>query len=113
MKKIISIIILLFFLVSISLTIILSTIGLETNRFNNLISKKINQSNSNIELKLTTIKFKLDIKEISLFLETINPEINYRKTAIPAESIKGVITVEDSIKDYLYLYQYDRIRKRL
>ena len=98
MKKIISIIILLFFLVLISLTIVLSTIGLETNRFNNLISKKINQSNSNIELKLTTIKFKLDIKEISLFLETINPEINYRKTAIPAESIKAYIDFASVIK---------------
>ena len=113
MKKIISIIILLFFLVLISLTIILSTIGLETNRFNNLISKKINQSNSNIELKLTTIKFKLDIKEISLFLETINPEINYRKTAIPAESIKVYIDFASVIKSDLKIKKVNLVLNQL
>ena len=43
MKKILSNLILLLLLSSISLIIILSTIGIETNKFNNLISKKINQ----------------------------------------------------------------------
>ena len=52
----------LFILISLfSLIVILSTIGIETNKFNNLISKKISQTNNNIDLKLTTIKFKIDI----------------------------------------------------
>ena len=68
MHKIITNLIILIFLVLISLIIILSTIGIETNRFNDLITKKINQSNNSFNLKLTTIKFKLDIKNISLFL---------------------------------------------
>ena len=59
--------------------------------FNNLISQKINSSNKNIKLNINTIKFKLDIKEISLFLETNNPQINYRKTSIPAKNIKVYI----------------------
>ena len=67
---------------------ILTTTGFETNKFNNLISKKINQANNNINLELTTIKFKLDIKEFSLFLETINSQIDYRSTIIPAKNIK-------------------------
>ena len=60
------------------LAIILSTIGFETNKFNNLISKKINLLDNNVDLQLISVKFKLDIKEISLFLETTNPQINYR-----------------------------------
>ena len=71
-----------------SLMIILSTTGIKTDRFNNLISKKINQANNNVNLKLTTIKFKIDIKKIDLFLETINPQISYREINIPAQNIK-------------------------
>ena len=88
MKKIISTLILLGFFSIILLITILTTTGFETNRFNNLISKKINQANNNINLELTTIKFKLDIKEFSLFLETINSQIDYRSTIIPAKNIK-------------------------
>ena len=104
MKKIISKSILLTIFIFVLLILILSTIGIETNRFNNLISKKINQTNSNINLKLTTIKFKLDIEEISLFLETINPKVNYRDTTIPAKNIRvyidfiSLITSEPKIK---------------
>ena len=53
--------------------LILSTIGFETKRFNYLIKNKINDSYKNIDLNLNTIKFKLDLKELSLFLETSNP----------------------------------------
>ena len=88
MSKLISNVILFFFFVLISLIIILSTIGIETSKFNNFISKKINQANKNINLELYTIKFKLDIKEISLFLETQKPQINYRDIIIPAKNIR-------------------------
>ena len=45
----------------------------------------------NIKIKLNTIKFKLDIKEISLFLETNEPFINYRNATIPAKNLKVYI----------------------
>jgi len=67
MKKIISKLILLIFIMLISLIVILSTVGIETSTFNELISKKINQTNNNIKIKLTKIKFKIDIQELSLF----------------------------------------------
>ena len=98
MKKIVSTLIILFFLVLTSLIIILSTIGIETNRFNKVISKKINQINNNINLKLTSIKFKLDIKEIGLFVETNNSRIDYRETIIPAKNIKVYIDFFSLIK---------------
>jgi len=98
MKKILSNLILLLLLSSISLIIILSTIGIETNKFNNLISKKINQINNNINLKITTIKFKIDIKKIRLFLETKNPQINYSDILIPVKNIKVYIDFVSLIK---------------
>ena len=68
--------------------LILTTIGIETNKFNNFISKRIYQTNNNLDVQLSTIKFKLDIKEISLFLETKSPQINYKNVTLPAKIIK-------------------------
>ena len=91
MKKILSSIFLLIFISLILIILTLSSVGIETNRFNNLISQKINKSNNNINLELKTIKFKLDVKEISLFLETNNPGIKYRGVAIPTKNVKVYI----------------------
>ena len=68
--------------------LILTTIGIETNKFNNFISKRINQTNNNLDVQPSTIKFKLDVKEISLFLETKSPQINYKNVTLPAIIIK-------------------------
>ena len=98
MKKIISYLI-IFVLISFTFSItILSISGIETNRFNNFISQKINQSNNNFNLKLKTIRFKFDLKQISLFLETKNPIINYRDVAIPVNNIKVYIDFFSLIK---------------
>ena len=91
MRKILSNAILISFLLIIFSVSILSTIGLETNKFNSVISDKINQSQNNLKLKFKTIKFKLDLKQISLFLETSNPEIKYRDELIPTNNMKVYI----------------------
>jgi len=88
MKKIIFILIFVILLIFISLISILTTVGIETNKFNKIIEKKINQSNNNINLELTIVKFRLDIKQISLFFETNRPKLNFRGVIIPAENIK-------------------------
>ncbi len=98
MKKFISTLIYLFLLLIILSTVILSTIGVETKRFNSLISNKINANNNNFKIRLITVKFKLDLKEISLFLETNNPLINYRDATIPAENIKVYVNFFSILK---------------
>ena len=90
MKKLAINFVSLIFLFFIIITLILSTVGIETNKFNKLISNKALQS-KNIDLKLSTIKFKIDPKELSLFLETKNPVINFKDISIPSESIKVYI----------------------
>jgi len=91
MKKIIFNLSAIIFLSLTILVVIMTTIGIETDKFNNIISKKINIVNKNINLTLRSIKFKLDVKDISLFLETTNPKINYQNLAIPAQNIKVYI----------------------
>ena len=89
--------IILFFLL-ISLIIILSTIGLETDRFNKFISNKITENNNEISLKLKKIKFKFDIKDVNLFLETHNPRLIYKNSEIPIANVKAYLDFISLIK---------------
>ena len=98
MKKIFFFILIFIFLSVISFVIILSTFGIETNKFNNLISQKINDSDNNINIELSTIKFKIDLKELSLFLETKDPLLDYRKVKIPAKNLKVYINFLSIVK---------------
>ena len=88
MKKFLKISLLSSLFILIISILILTTIGIETNKFNNFISKRIYQTNNNLDVQLSTIKFKLDVKEISLFLETKSPQINYKNISLPAKIIK-------------------------
>ncbi len=91
MKKILTVFLTFFFLFLIAVMVALTTIGIETKRFNNIISKKISQSKESVNLSFDTIKFKLDIKQLSLFLETAYPKLNYRNINVPVEKIKVYI----------------------
>ena len=80
------------------LLVFLSTTGIETKRFNNLITKKIKANNAYIDLNLNTIKFKVDLKEISLFLEAKNPSINFKEITLPVNDIKAYVNFLSLIK---------------
>jgi len=88
MKKILYYFFILFILSLFLGIFYLSTIGLETSRFNNSIIKGVKSKDSNVELELKKIKIKLDLKKIQLFLSTSNPKITYQDTRIPITEIK-------------------------
>ena len=98
MKKIISIFFITLLLIIISVVGILSTTGYETDKFNNVIIKKINENNKNLNLELKKIKFKFDIKNFSLFLETNKPSLNYKNLDIPIKKIKIYLDLVGLIK---------------
>ena len=99
MKKFIINLTLILFFILISIIIILSTVGFETNKFNKLISDKTSQA-KNIYLELDTIKFKINLKELNLFLETEKPNIIYKEVSLPTQNIKVFI-------DFLSLLKSD------
>ena len=98
MKKIFYLFILILFLLFSLSILVLSTNGFETDRFNNLISSKITEKNKSVSLKLDKIKFKFDIKNISLFLETQNPKLIYKKLDLPLEKIYVYLDFTSIIK---------------
>ena len=87
MKKLFASLIFILLLSIIILITILSTIGIETSKFNELIREKISEK-KNINLDLKSIKFKIDPKKLSLFLETEDPNINYLDLTIPVQNLK-------------------------
>ena len=97
MRKIIYSFLSLVLFLFIILTLLLSTIGVETNKFNKLIIDKALLT-KNISLKLNTIKFKINIKKVSLFLETLSPQIEYREVSLPVQSIKVYIDFTSLLK---------------
>ena len=98
MKKIIINLFLISFLLLGIFLIILSIYGIETEKFNGLISNKVNEANNNTRVRFNKINFKLDIDEISLFLETTNPQINYRGAEIPTKYVKVYLDFISLIK---------------
>ena len=66
MKKIIYSFFLVILLLIISLTTYLSTIGLKTSKFNNVIINEIKKKNPNIRISLEEIKIKFDLKKIQI-----------------------------------------------
>ena len=98
MKKIVLISLLFFITLPF---VILTTIGFETNKFNNLISEKVKISNPNIDLSFEKIKFKLDIKNFNLFVETNNPKFSYKDVKVPIENVKVYLNPIGLLKSQL------------
>ena len=95
---------LIYFFVSIiiifsSLIFFLSFYGYQTDRFNKIIQSKINNSKKAINLEFDEISILLDIKNLTLFVKFINPEVQYNSTKIPLEVLRANISVLSLIKN--------------
>ena len=89
---------LIFFLIL--FIVILSTVGIETDKFNKLITNQIEKS-KNIDLELQTVNFKLDLRELSVFIETQSPKINYFNKAVPTKNVKVYVDFLSLLKTNL------------
>ena len=93
-----------FILIVLILTLsILTTTGITTDKFNTLILKKINNNYKDVSFELEKIKFKFDIKDISLFIETKNPKINYQNLIIPIENVKLYLNFVSLLKSKIQI----------
>ena len=98
MKKILFNFLLIFSLIAVIFFGTLSLIGIKTTKLNSIISERIEKTDQEISTKLEIIKFKLDLKELSIYAETENPEIYYKNFKIPIKNIKLYIDFISLIK---------------
>jgi len=90
------------FLAPILLIIIyLSTIGIETDRFNNKIKKKISQVNNNLEIDLKKIKLKLDPLNFKIYTKTDGATLFLSKRSLPLEYVKSEFSIISLLKNKL------------
>ncbi len=76
-----------------------SIIGIETDKFNQQIKKKIIQYNKNFDLDLKKVKFLLDPIEFKIYAKTIGATVFISKRQLPLEYIKSEISLNSLIKN--------------
>ena len=73
--------------------------GIETKRFNNIISEKISNRYANIDLKLNKVKIIFDTTIIGLALETKNPKLLIEGNEIKINKIKTSFPIKNFFKE--------------
>ena len=96
-KRLIQLVIILV-LLFISLCLYLSIYGLNTNKFNDLIIKKILEKNKNFIINFDKIKIFLNIGSFNLEIKTDKPSIIYQNKEIKIKSISTSLPIKSLIK---------------
>ena len=99
MRRLIYISIISLVIISFSILIFLSTVGIKTDNFNNLINEKVKKINQKIDLDLKELNFKFDVINFEFEVETINPNIAINKNIIELESIKFDVNIIQYLND--------------
>ena len=81
------------------LTVYLSTVGIETDKFNDQIKKRISQINKNIDIDLKKIKLILDPFELKIYAKTVGTTVYFAKRPLALESIKTQVALSSLIKN--------------
>ncbi len=97
MKKIILGSIFSIFFLIVVFFIFLSTIGYETTKFNSILEKKIISNFENTRINLNKIIIKIDIKNLSFYLTTLNPDIKYHNNDVKIKKVDAYINLKSLI----------------
>ena len=106
MKLILKFLILTFFLLSI-LVIYLSTIGIETTKFNNQIGSIIKGLNKDLEIELKEVKIILDPFNFEVNAKTVGSKLKLKDKIIEIESIKTQIILDTLLNEDFSLKNLD------
>ncbi len=98
MKKLILRFLIITIFVLLSLITYLSTIGVETNKFNNQISKLIKNINKDISIDLKQIKLVLDPFNLKINVKTVGPKLKIKDNEIDIQNIKTSIFINSFFK---------------
>ncbi|MDB2546014.1 hypothetical protein N9X42_05335, partial [Candidatus Pelagibacter bacterium] len=89
------------------LIIYLSTVGIETERFNNQIQNLVKQKNDRFDTSLKKIKLTLDPLNFKINAKTLDAKITFIGKPIEFEYIKTQISLNSLIKSQLVTSQVE------
>jgi hypothetical protein len=98
MKKFFLNFFLLFIIIFSGVIVYLSTLGIETNKFNNLIINQVQKKDKDVSLVLKKIRIKLDLKNLNFFLAANKPIVKYKNTKLDFSEIKIYFKVISILK---------------
>ncbi len=78
--------------------IYLSTIGIETDKFNKQIKNRINQTYKNLDIDLKKIKLTLNPYNFKIFAKTVGSTVFLSNSSLPLEYIKSEVSLSSLIK---------------
>jgi hypothetical protein len=81
------------------IVIYLSIIGLKTDKFNNQITSKVREINSNLDLKLNQVNIKLNPLSFTVDLKTLGTDLFYQDNIIQLENLKSQISLKSIFKN--------------
>ncbi len=81
------------------IVIYLSIIGIKTDKFNNQITSKVREINSNLDLKLNQVNIKLNPLSFTVDLKTLGTDLFYQDNIIQLENLKSQISLKSIFKN--------------
>jgi hypothetical protein len=81
------------------IVIYLSIIGIKTDKFNNQITSKVREINSNLDLKLNQVNIKLNPLSFTVNLKTLGTDLSYQDNIIQLENLKSQISLKSIFKN--------------
>ena len=95
-KIILSLITLILTLIAI-ITAYLSIIGYETDKFNSFLENKITSNFSNTKIDFNKIKIKINLKNFSFFVTTVEPNIQFHNNEIKLKKIDAYVNLKSLV----------------
>jgi len=77
----------------------LSTVGIETDKFNDQIKKRISLTNKKVDIDLKKIKLTLDLFKLRIYAKTVGTTVYFSKRPLALESIKTQVSLSSLIKN--------------
>ena len=87
----------LILLILFGVIVYLSTVGLETTKFNSLIKSNLKNIDNKLDVELNDVKLILNPIELNLNIKTFGPAISYNNKKIELETIKSKISLSSII----------------
>ena len=88
-----------FIFILILIIIYLSIFGIKTNKFNTKINSEILKINKKANIDLNTIKIRLNLKNLTFEIKTLEPKILFEDQKLPFQEVRTNVSIKSLINN--------------